>query len=61
MTVPERLFARMVDPDNGEDPWIDAEESIEELDLDDDAEEVGEYKLVRRLSVRKTFEVTEKK
>jgi len=60
MTLPEKLFVRMVDSDDGEDPWIDAEEKLEDLEIDE-PEEVAEYHLVKKFSARKRIEVTEKK
>lgn len=61
MTLPEKLFARIVETGGEEDHYIDAEEALDDLDLDDDAEEVGEYHLVKKFSARKRIEVTEKK
>ena len=55
-TLPKTLFARVIQPSNNDDPYLDAEEEIDRLDIDD-AEEVGEYQLVRTHLAEKRIEV----
>jgi len=61
MTLPEKLFARIVETDDEEDHYIDAEEALEDLEIDEPQRGRGIPPGEKVQNARRKTEVVEQK